>query len=263
MAQMPFDNIGQSLARIATPFNDLRLRLDARVADRRQANAFRRAGRELANSQASADDDRLLPFFNALSRHHARLDLLAMELAKSHANERVECDAVTPWLRPLVLLRGLGDRALLHQQMRRCRREMGVCHEALGRAAGTTSRDGAALGSTPVRDGDGSPEWTSVLAREGREFGIALWQQLRGKLLPRASALAGLAAGWWVASTYTDSHLRSIMNTVGIGKGGTHVVSGSTYKAMSFWLPILAAAICAYLGDRVARAIKHRHKDAV
>jgi hypothetical protein len=140
---------------------------------------------------------------------------------------------------------------------------MGVCHEALGRAAAGVLRDGAALGSTSVRAGDSRPEWTGAMVRESREFSTAVWQQLRGKLLPRASALAGLAAGWWVASTYTDSHLRSIMNTVGLGRGGTHVVSGSTYKAMSFWLPILAAAICAYLGDRVARAIKHRHKDAV
>ena len=93
---------------------------------------------------------------------------------------------------------------------------------------------------------------------EGRALGGAVLQQLRGKLVPRFSALAGLAAGWWVTSTYTDSHLRSVMNTVGLGRGGTHVVSGTMYKAMNFWLPILAAAICAYMGDRLARRIGQR-----
>jgi hypothetical protein len=56
---------------------------------------------------------------------------------------------------------------------------------------------------------------------------------------------------WWIANTYTDSHVRSVLRSVGIGSGGTRVVSGSTYKAMGFWLPLLAAAVCAYLGERV------------
>ena len=29
-------------------------------------------------------------------------------------------------------------------------------------------------------------------------------------------------------------------------------MSSSTYEAMSFWLPLLAAALCAYLGERLA-----------
>lgn len=259
---MPFESTDQALARIAAPFNNLRLSVDARLADRRHANALRRAGRELANSPAAAEDDRLLPFVNALSRHQARLDVLAVALAKSHQREESDCAAVVPWLRPLVVLRGLCDRALLHNQMRRCRREMGLCHEALGRAVGAAPRDGAAADGAIPRDSDSTSEWTGVLAREGRELGTAVWQQLHGKLMPKASALAGLAAGWWVASTYTDSHLKSIMSSVGIGKGGTHVVSGTMYKAMSFWLPILAAAVCAYLGARLARAFRRSDRSA-
>jgi Na+/H+-translocating membrane pyrophosphatase len=76
--------------------------------------------------------------------------------------------------------------------------------------------------------------------------------QLRSHLLPKAPALAGLVVGWWIANTYTDSHMRSVLRSVGIGSGGTRVVSGSTYKAMSFWMPLLAAALCAYLGERIA-----------
>jgi hypothetical protein len=33
------------------------------------------------------------------------------------------------------------------------------------------------------------------------------------------------------------------------------VVSGSTYKLMQFWLPLLAAALCAYLGKRLAAVV--------
>jgi hypothetical protein len=60
--------------------------------------------------------------------------------------------------------------------------------------------------------------------------------------------------GWWIANTYTDSRWKSLARSLGIGSGGTHVVSGETYRAMSFWLPLLAAAVCAYLGDRIAAA---------
>ena len=254
---MSFETTDGALARIAAPFNNLRLTVDARIADRRHANALRRRGRELANSPAAADDDRLLPFFNALSRHQSRLDVLTLALDKSLANERADAAELAPWLRPLLLLRGLCDRALIHLQMRRCRRDMGICHEALGRAAsGGGSQDPSMAPQRSWSDDESTVEWTETVAREGRELGSEVWQQLRGKLVPKASALAGLAAGWWVASTYTDSHLKGIMNSFGIGKGGTHVVSGTMYKAMSFWLPILAAAVCAYLGNRIARAFK-------
>jgi hypothetical protein len=67
-----------------------------------------------------------------------------------------------------------------------------------------------------------------------------------------------MAVGWWIANTYTDSHVRSALRSVGIGSGGTHVVSGSTFKAMSFWLPLLAAAVCAYLGERIVRYYRAR-----
>ena len=72
----------------------------------------------------------------------------------------------------------------------------------------------------------------------------------------RAPALAGLTVGWWIANTYTDSRWKSLARSVGIGSGGTTVVSGDTYRAMRFWLPLLAAAVCAYAGERIAEGIK-------
>ncbi len=244
-----------SLANIVALFHTTRLRFDAWRAERRQAETLRRAGQDVANHPQAGADDRLQPLFAALHRHRSRLDRLSAALATSLETDRAAYGSVVPWLRPLVMLRGLCDRAVLHHQLQRCRRDLGVCHEALGRAA-------LALSVEQPRPlaGEPRPQWLSMLTHEGRALGAAVGHQLHSRLAPRVSALAGLAAGWWVASTYTDSHLRSIMSSVGISRGGTHVVSSTTYKAMSFWLPILAAATCAYLGDRLARAIRDRYE---
>jgi len=77
------------------------------------------------------------------------------------------------------------------------------------------------------------------------------------------SALAGLAAGWWVTHTYTTSRPRALLRSLGIGSGGTQVISAETYERMRFWLPILAAAVCAYLGDRIARWIRQRYRPSI
>jgi hypothetical protein len=37
------------------------------------------------------------------------------------------------------------------------------------------------------------------------------------------------------------------------------VVSGDTYRAMLFWLPILTAGICAYLADKAKLVIGRRY----
>jgi len=252
-----------AMSRIAAPLNGLRREVSAWSAERQEAEAFRRAGQEIANSRSVADEDRFDPFFAALSRHQARQDAIAAALASSVDRERADRADVVLWVRPLVMLRGLCDRALLHYQLQRYRREMGLCHEALGRAARRYSVEGMTLEQPAPVLRVRRTRLARVAGQEGRALGTAVLQQLQGKLMPRASALAGLAAGWWVTSTYTDSHLRSVMNTVGLGRGGTHVVSGGTYKAMNFWLPILAAAICAYLGDRLARAIGRRSDTGV
>ena len=87
-----------------------------------------------------------------------------------------------------------------------------------------------------------------------------MWEQLRSHLFPKAPALVGMAVGWWIANTYTDSRLRSALHSIGIGSGGTRVVSGSTYRAMSFWLPLLAAGLCAYVGARLWERVVGRQE---
>ena len=263
---MNFKSNDMVRAHIAAPFNDLRHSVAARRAKALEVEALRQAGRELAGSGVTAAHDRLQPHFAILRSHRIRQDLLSSALGNSLQADRADYVQVSPWFRPLVVLRGACDRAVLQHQLRGCRRELDLCHEALGRAARASSVDGVGLAGQArrINTGDGAkrPPWPGVLAQEGHALGVALWQQLHGRLVPRASALAGLAAGWWIASTYTDSHLRSMVNAIGIGRGGTHVVSGTTYRAMGFWIPLLAAAMCAYLGDRLARAFKYRYQPA-
>ena len=101
--------------------------------------------------------------------------------------------------------------------------------------------------------------WISRVADEATLLGRALKRQMRDRLFPRLPALVGLAAGWWVSHTYTDSHWKSALHSVGIGGGGTHVVSDEMYRLMMFGLPILSAAVCAYLTDRLAYFIRGRY----
>ena len=101
--------------------------------------------------------------------------------------------------------------------------------------------------------------WFPHLGRESTVLGRALWLQLKPTFLPRSSALVGLAVGWWLANTYTDSHFRTVMHSLGLGNGGKRVVGGETYQAMMFWLPVLAAAGFAYLADRAHFLIQRRY----
>ena len=170
----------------------------------------------------------------------ASLESLLAELDASRLAEQADLLAVAPWMKPVVVLRGMTTRAVLQHRIALLR----------GRSL-----------SLPIGAGSANSDSSTSAAgarEEGAAFGRAFWDQLKPHLFPRASALAGLAVGWWVTQTYTDSHWRSALRSLGIGHGGTHVVSRGTYRAMSFWLPVLAAAVCAYLGDRLCRALTRK-----
>jgi hypothetical protein len=143
---------------------------------------------------------------------------------------------------PVVRVRGIATRAVLRHRVAGGHRQLRDRYEALGRAS-----------DTGVTGPEGRP---GALPEEAVRFGRAFWHQLRPAILPKAPALAGLAVGWWIANTYTDSRWKSVARSIGIGSGGTTVVSGETYRAMRFWLPLLAAAVCAYLGERIAEALR-------
>src|SRR5512144_1517354 len=89
--------------------------------------------------------------------------------------------------------------------------------------------------------------------RELREFAFQVKKQLFSQI-PGVSAIAGILVGSWVAGTCTSSPVKGFLSQVGLMKGGTHVVSGTTYKFLSVVLPVLAIALTAYL---VQKGMKH------
>jgi hypothetical protein len=271
-------------ARASAMIHAARLELRMRRARQCERDALARAG-EFATSEPGPIGDACPAVLGEIRRLHRQLDGYSAALAGSLDLDRADYLAVPKWMRPVVIARGVCARSVLRQHVARCRRELRPLYEQLGAAAlaESSGAPGDLRLSPPLAEvvrgaraelasvaaertrrlepfqGKACPALVSAVAEEGKAFGRALVKQLHGQLIPRASALAGLAAGWWVTHTYTTSRPRSLLRSLGIGSGGTHVVRAETYRTMRFWLPILAAAMLAYLGDRVARWLQQRY----
>ena len=76
--------------------------------------------------------------------------------------------------------------------------------------------------------------------------------------IPGVSAVAGLLVGSWVASTFTTSRFKGFLASWGIIKGGSRVVSTTTYSFLSIVLPILAAAITAYFVQKAMKVFREK-----
>jgi hypothetical protein len=210
----------------------------------------------------------------ALAERRRGIDALLIERDASLEADEADLNRVAAWVRPAVIVRGLCARAVLAHRISDGRRALGPQYEALGRmAAGGVAADGPELAAARARlrdlmaerdarlapYGDSAhPVWARRAGGEAVGLARAIVGELRSALVPKLSAIAGMVMGWWIANTYTDSHVRSVLRSVGIGSGGTRVVSGSTYRAMHFWLPLLAAAVCAYAGERLAAHYRGR-----
>jgi hypothetical protein len=250
------------------------IRLSVRQRDlrRREQLALARLGR-VTLADGGSREGRLATLAAEAGAARTRLAALEEERRTALAGTRADLAAVPRWMAPVVLVRGASARAVLRQRRAAIEQATHELHLIAGRLAMATATSPAAREVQAIRaelaaaaserdrrlaglDARPLPAWVGQARVEGKQFGGAVWTQLRSQLMPKAPALAGMAVGWWITSTYTDSHARSILRSVGIGHGGTHVVSASTYKAMQFWLPLLAAAVCAYLGQRIAAAVR-------
>lgn len=95
------------------------------------------------------------------------------------------------------------------------------------------------------------------LLKEGKALSAVLVRQAFNQI-PGMSAVAALIVGGWVASTFTTSPFRAFMARWGLMKGGRHVVSGSTYRFLSFVLPILVAAVTAYAVSKIMKVVREQ-----
>ena len=233
------------LSRLQQVPSELRQEVLRRRALAEAREAFRLAGVRLASEEASPGEP-LRAWRDEIRR--------ALETSASIAEERRlvgeararDLSQVAWWIHPAVALRAFASHVVLQHRRFRAMRALDSAYEALGRAA--------AHGPHTLADPPGAErarDWGAQAGREVLRFTAAMWHQLRSFLFPKAPALAGMAVGWWIANTYTDSRVRSVLRSVGIGSGGTHLVSGSTYRAMTFWAPLFAAALCAYAGERI------------
>ena len=245
----------------------------------RERLELRRLGEELARADAGGSEA-FARLVGEIAEGERRAAALAAEGRASVDADRADLRAVAAWVKPVVVLRGLCTRLVLRHRRSLEHRALRPRFEALGELAtgsadrgtlpGSLAREVAAVRGrlaavTAERErwvapygGRALPDWTTRAGTEGVVFGRVVLTQLRSHLLPSAPAIAGLTVGWWIANTYTDSHLRSALRSLGIGSGGTRVVGSSTYEAMTFWLPLLAAVLCAYLGERLGAYYRGR-----
>nr|AHN97956.1 kinesin-like protein [uncultured bacterium lac160] len=257
------------VVRLQAVFHQVRLDLRRSWLHRRERAALCRLGEVLATT-GPIDTPDMRRWKQEIDAGLGRIESLTRESRCSLEADRADLAIVARWMAPVVMLRGICTRLVLRHAKAAARRELRPSCEALGELAASRS-DAAAPVSRQVAGvraelarvlaererwvapygGSAIPAGAVRAGVEASGFGRAVAGQLRSHLLPKAPALVGLAVGWWIANTYTDSHLRSALRSIGIGSGGTRVVSSSTYEAMSFWLPLLAAALCAYAGERI------------
>ena len=76
--------------------------------------------------------------------------------------------------------------------------------------------------------------------------------------IPGVSGIAGLWVGSWVASTFTTSPLKGFLASWGLMKGGTRVVNTTTYSFLSISLPILGAALTAYIVQKAMKTFREK-----
>jgi len=95
------------------------------------------------------------------------------------------------------------------------------------------------------------------LAKELGEFAYHTRKVLFSQI-PGVSAIAGLVAGSWVAGTFTSSPIKGFLSSHGLMKGGTHVVSSTTYSFLSVALPILAIALTAYVVQKAMKTYREK-----
>jgi hypothetical protein len=216
-------------------------------------------------------------------RGHAE-DHLQTALRASLEEDRADFASASARTRPFVVIRGVAARAVLRDRIRAARRAREETRERLGKAAldGAANvsreafvadalgraRDAHARLSALVTEraallapfgGSAWPDWMHGAGREISALAGSFLRVLGGQFISRLPAVAGLAAGWWVAATFTGSELVAALHSWGIGHGPRWAVSAESFEAMRFWFPVAAAAVCSYLGNRFGARIRARY----
>lgn len=265
----------------------LRSWCERHVAARRERRALAALGAALARAgpEAAPACGTVQAALGDVARRDGALAGLRAALTASLEEDRRDYADASAWLCPLVIVRGMTTRLLVRERMRRERRALRGAHVVLasvalddggGRLAGAgpVATTAIAARARRVAAERGADDQRAIVnatraatvarcaAREAAALGRPLVGEVRARLVPRVPALAGLAVGWWIASTFTDSRWGAMLHRLGIGSGPRRVVSTRQLHAMEFWLPVLAAALCSYAGSRIAALVRSRYAPA-
>jgi hypothetical protein len=223
--------------------------------------AARRARREARRALGQLGAS--LPPSARVASLDARIDDLERAIPLSLERDRADWAEAPAWARWLVMVRGIADRAALRAMRHRKTRERAAARVELALASletaeGETARQ-AREADQRAAQSEAALQPLPVAISEVQHLVRAVVKEARNQLVPRLPALVGLLVGWWIAQTFTDSELTARLHSWGLGSGPRHAVGGDTLRAMSFWLPLAAAAACSYLGTRLSALIQARY----
>jgi hypothetical protein len=271
----------RSNSRIGAIVGSWKLGWQIRRARREDRAAARILGGALAGSSAVG---RLID--EVRTRGHAQEHL---ETALRASLEEDRADFATASLRGrlFVIIRGLAARAVLRDRLRSARRERDNARERLGRVAleggvklskepfvvdaanrarnARTHLSGLVAEEAALLEpfgGSLSPDWARTVSREVSALASWFARFVGNHFVPRLPAVAAAAAGWWATRTLTESHLETMLHHFGIEVGLGQTLSTDNLLAMELWVPIGVAAICAYVGHRLAASVRDRYAPA-
>ncbi len=279
--------MAQAWRRIAALPDAARLSIGMEQARRREGTLLERLGETVSSRESSSRDDDVRKMLAEAAGLATELTAVRSAQAESLEQDRADYPSASSWAKPVVVARGLLARLVLRDRARRIGNALRPLHRALGAASldGRLEAPDGAARPEPAglareiaeqrRDieaaeaerlrllapwgGKALPDWAHRVLNEGLAIGTAVGKEARVRLLPRLPGLVGLLAGWWVAHAFTASYWDRLTDGFGLRRGGPKVVSAETYRSLQFWVPLLAAAICAYLGSRLSASLERRY----
>ena len=100
-------------------------------------------------------------------------------------------------------------------------------------------------------------EW---LCTERQRLAQDAWTGIRDWVVPRAPALVAMAIAWLLARGYAESHTATLLSALGLSatKRGHHLYSLTVDSMLvRYGFPLLVAAICAVIAQRIAARVRH------
>lgn len=251
---------------------------------REERTALTQAGRKFRTASLEPGPEPSEPVAGALARvaeleEHARA--LAERLEGSLEADRRDYRATGSGLgRALIVVRGVLDRLVLRDEASRARHELPAHQTELGTRV---MADEAAQARLPPEDlqraldararlekarseraallapwgGEVLPAWLRAVRAELETFVAFLKDELSRKIVLRLPALAAMAAVWWVTEHFSSLRFESRLNHF-TGEGRTGV-SAAALEQLQFWLPLVIAALVAYVLAKLTKRLRRRY----